>query len=111
MKAWVLAMALAGAGVCAGGQEAQPAQQDEIHAIGCVEKGVEAGCLLLKDAATSKVYQLLVRGSRPEAGMGIEVAGSRFRGVTSCMQGLPVAVRRWSRSEGQQCKGSGGAGK
>ncbi|MFP5276501.1 MAG: hypothetical protein ACLGPM_05260 [Acidobacteriota bacterium] len=106
MKALILTAALLGLAVCVLAQQSKPAQANQVHAVhasGCVQQGVEAGCLLMKDTQSGKLYQLLIRGARPEAGMAIEMTGSSFRGVTSCMQGQPVSVAKWSRSAAQQC--------
>lgn len=103
MKALILTAVLLGLAVCVLAQQNKPPQANQVHASGCVQQGVEAGCLLMKDTQSGKLYQLLIRGARPEAGMAIEMTGSPFRGITSCMQGQPVSVAKWSRSAAQQC--------
>ena len=103
MKAIAIAAAMVCAAACAGARQSQPDTSNPIHVTGCVEKGAEAGCLLLKETETGQLFQLLVRGRRPQPGEGIDITGVPFRGVTSCMQGQPVSVNSWSRSEMQQC--------
>ena len=103
MSAKLFAALVLGAAIFAAAQESTPPQTNEIQISGCVQKGVEAGCLMLKDTQTGKLYQLLIRGQRPEAESAIEVTGAPFRGMTSCMQGQPVSVFKWSRSDARQC--------
>lgn len=98
-----MAAVLVGAAMCAGAQTPRAAQPSKIHVTGCVQKGVEAGCLMLRAAKTGKLYQLLIRGLRPEAGLAIEIVGSPFRGLTNCIQGRPIFVGKWSRSSALLC--------
>jgi hypothetical protein len=95
------AIAFAGAAATAGAGPAPEAKP--IHAQGCVEAGVEASCLVLKDIPSGKLYNLLVKGSRPGVGVGIEFTGVPFEGVTVCMQGAPVKVTTWARKDSLKC--------
>jgi hypothetical protein len=51
-----------------------------ISGAGCVEAGVEAGCLVLRDTKTGTLYNLFVTGKKPPVGTGIRVQrnGSRW---------------------------------
>lgn len=103
MRTLSLALAiLAATAACAAQSEPQPAK--EIHAKGCVQSGVEAGCLVLKDVDSGKLYTLLVRGQgRPAIGSGIEFTGTPFRGMSACMQGALVTVSHWQTDKSLEC--------
>lgn len=73
-------------------------QRPQFHGEGCVEPGVEASCLLVRDVKTSAVYSLFIKGVQPAIGTGIEFTGISHRGVT-CMQGKPVDVLGWARKD------------
>ena len=79
------------------------ARPTPIKATGCVQAGVEARCLVLKDAKTGKLYNLLVKDPRPAAGQGISFTGIPFDGMTTCMQGEAVQVTHWEHAEGLKC--------
>ena len=84
---------------------ASPAPEaTEIHAQGCVEAGVENRCLVLKDAKSGKLYNLLIKEPRPAIGAGINFTGTPYEGVTTCMQGAPVTVTKWARNDSLKCK-------
>jgi len=68
-----------------------------------VEPGVEARCLVLTDAQSGKLYNLMFKGERPAVGDGIQFTGVPFDGVTVCMQGAPVRVTTWARKDSLQC--------
>ena len=77
-----------------------PAPAKTISGLGCVEAGVEAGCLVLRDEKTKTLYNLYFSMPRkPQPGMGIRFRGTKKDGVTICMQGEPVNVGNWSRAE------------
>ena len=46
-------------------QPAQPAGQS-VNVLGCVSKGVEVGCLIIKDRATGKTYQINAAKPAPD---------------------------------------------
>jgi protocatechuate 3,4-dioxygenase beta subunit len=83
----------------------QNAKQDakKVQGAGCVEAGVEAGCLVVKDLRSGKVYNILVKDPRPHVGEGIEFAGTIFDGVTMCMQGTAVEVTSWEHKDTLKC--------
>ncbi|MFP5250646.1 MAG: hypothetical protein ACLGP3_12555, partial [Acidobacteriota bacterium] len=75
-----------------------------IHGQGCVQRGVEAGCLVVKDTETGKLFTLLIEGrARPVIGAGIEFSGTAFKGMTACMQGEPVTVSHWQADASLEC--------
>ncbi len=95
------ALAMAGAAVTAvAGPELKP---KEIHGMGCVEAGVEARCLVLKDIKSGTLFNLLIKEPRPAIGEGIEFTGARHEGPTVCMQGVAIAVTSWARKDSLKC--------
>jgi hypothetical protein len=95
------AMMLAGA-VAAFGAGPAP-DSNVVRGQGCVEQGVEARCLVVKDMKSGKVYNLLVKEPRPKIGDGIEFTGVPFDGVTYCMQGVVLKVTDWARKDSLKC--------
>ena len=74
----------------------------EVKAIGCVRQGVEGGCLLLKTLDGDTTYNIFAN-PRPEVGIVISIEGTDFRGVTACMEGIPITVTKWEAT-GETCK-------
>jgi hypothetical protein len=66
-----------------------------IAGAGCVQAGVESGCLLLKDAKTKTLYNLFFKGNKPTSGDAIQFTGTANAGVNTCMQGKSVDVKEW----------------
>jgi len=89
------------AGVSATGSAADKPKQ--VHGTGCVEPGVEARCVVLKDVKTGTLYNLLFKGPRPQIGDGVEFNGVLFEGMTMCMQGTAVEVADWAHSDSLKC--------
>ena len=102
MKRTILAaMALAAAAVTAA---AGPAPEGKpVTGQGCVEAGVEAKCLVVRDVKSGVLYNLLIKGTQPEVGTGIEFTGAPFDGMTICMQGTPLNVTKWTRDNSLKC--------
>ena len=73
----------------------------EVKAIGCVRQGVEGGCLLLRTLDGQTTYNIFAT-PRPEPGIVITIEGTEFRGVTACMEGLPITVTKWEAT-GEKC--------
>ena len=73
----------------------------EVKAIGCVRQGVEGGCLLLRTLDGKTTYNIFAT-PRPEPGVVITIEGTEFRGVTACMEGLPITVTKWEAT-GEKC--------
>ncbi len=95
------AMALtAAAATATAGQtpEAKP-----VHGQGCVEAGVETRCLVVKDVKSGILYNLLIKGARPDIGIGIEFTGVPFNGMSYCMQGTLLEVTKWTRDTSLKC--------
>jgi len=76
----------------------------QVRGQGCVESGVEAGCLVLKDLKTGSLYNLFVKGMHPAIGDGIEFVGVPHNGPATCMQGLPVDIVSWARKDSIRCR-------
>jgi len=74
----------------------------EVKATGCVRQGVEGGCLQLKALGGKTTYNIFAT-PKPEPGTVINIEGTQFRGVTSCMEGIPVTVTKWEAT-GEKCK-------
>ena len=73
---------------------------------GCVAAGVEASCLVVKDVKTGVEYNLFFKGTKPEAGTGIEFTGVPSDKMTTCMEGKPLEVSSWSRVDSLKCPAS-----
>jgi len=102
MKGTILAaMALTAAAVIAAAGPAP--EQKPVHGQGCVEAGVEAGCLVVKDTKSGIIYNLLIKGTRPSIGVGIDFTGVSHEGVTMCMQGVALDVTSWTRDDSLKC--------
>ena len=78
---------------------AAPEKTVQIRAEGCVEAGLEARCLLVRDVRTGTQYEVFVKGVQPAIGTGIEFIGVPHRGVTTCTQGTAIDVQRWVRKD------------
>ena len=71
------------------------AEKAELTVIGCVRKGVEAGCIILV-ASDGKEYSLHGK-SLPTLGRGLGVsAKGTIADVDTCMQGTPFDVSSWT---------------
>jgi hypothetical protein len=73
----------------------------ELKAIGCVRKGVEAGCLLLKTLDGKTTYNIYAT-PRPELDTVIAIEAKSHSGPTTCMEGIAVDVTKWELSD-QKC--------
>ena len=74
-----------------------------IQGSGCVEKAVENSCRLVIDTQTGQLYNLLFPAKTPKSGTAIQFIGTRHHGATSCMQGKPVKVSKWTKEKGIKC--------
>lgn len=92
-------LALATPAFCA----AAPGQANAVHGEGCVQAGVEAHCLVLRDLKTGHFYDLLFKAERPPVGIGIEFTGVLHPGPTACMQGTAVEVTAWTHKTSIKC--------
>jgi hypothetical protein len=90
---------------CAGAmaQSQQPAKPKPIQGSGCVEKAVETSCHVLTDTKTGETYNLLFSAKVPKNGTAIRFKGTEHQGMTTCMQGKPVNVTKWTKEKGIKC--------
>jgi hypothetical protein len=91
-------------GCSATAAEAPAQKQKEVHGQGCIETGVEARCLVLKDIKSARIYNLIFRGLQPAHGEGIEFVAAPHSGPTPCMQGTPLDVIAWQRKDQLNCR-------
>ena len=67
---------------------------DIIKGSGCVEAGVEAGCLVV--GKNRKAYNLVfASGEKAKVGTAIAFEGTVHTGPSFCMQGTSVNVTKW----------------
>jgi hypothetical protein len=86
------------AGVAAGQRKSKAEPPGKtITGTGCVEAGVEAGCLVLKDMKSGTLYNLFFRHNPPEINTAIHFTGTRHDGPTTCMQGTAVNVNQFTK--------------
>jgi hypothetical protein len=76
----------------------------KVHGEGCVEAGVEARCLVVRDVRAGKLYNIIVGDPRPTLGEGIEFTGTLRQGPNVCMQGAAIEVERWARKDSIKCR-------
>jgi hypothetical protein len=76
----------------------------KVHGEGCVEAGVDASCLIVRDVHAGKIYNILVGDPKPAAGEGIEFTGTLHQGPSICMQGGVIEVERWARKDTIKCR-------
>ncbi len=76
----------------------EKAQDKPLTITGCVEAGVEAGCLVLKDTKTKMLYDLKFDQTKPVVGDAITFDGIFHSGeVDTCQQGKIVHVGNWTK--------------
>jgi hypothetical protein len=88
-------------------QPEMPKPQPEpkkVHGEGCVEAGVEARCLVVRDVRAGKLYNIIVGDPRPTPGEGVEFTGTLRQGANVCMQGAAIEVERWARKDSIKCR-------
>jgi hypothetical protein len=109
MKGLVCAAALL-ALVAATAAGASASDDKPVHAQGCVQAGVETGCLVVQDKSTGDLYNLLFNGAKPAVGTGIDFTGTRSSGANTCMQGISLQVSTWTQNNSLKCsKGKSGS--
>lgn len=81
----------------------QPPPKNAVHGEGCVQPGVAAHCLVLRDIKTGHLFDLIFKAERPPVGLGIEFAGVLHAGPTACMQGTAVEVTSWAHKASIRC--------
>src|SRR5258706_15258419 len=76
----------------------EKAQDKPVTITGCVETGVEAGCLILKDTKTQVLYDLKFDQTKAAVGDAITFDGIFHSGeVDTCQQGKIVHVGKWTK--------------
>lgn len=75
----------------------------QIHLQGCVERGIQPHCLVMKDLRTGRLYNLLFKDMQPAAGYGIEAVAEPASAPGACMQGTPVNVLSWAHKSTLRC--------
>jgi hypothetical protein len=73
------------------------ATSKSVTGTGCVGPGVEERCILVTDSTTHTLYNLYFTGKRPMLGSTIHFEGKKHDGPTTCMQGQPVKVTKWTK--------------
>jgi hypothetical protein len=69
--------------------------EQPIKVTGCVAKGVEAGCLVLR-TNTFQTYSISAAKPKPTPGTYGEVSGMiKFGAITICMQGEVIDPAKW----------------
>jgi hypothetical protein len=95
----LLSLVLFGFGTLTGlsREERNNPPSEAVKGIGCVETGVEAGCLVLRDLNdNTKLYSLhFASDKKPGPGTAIAFEGTKM-GADICMQGTPIAVSKWT---------------
>jgi len=87
----------------AAAQAQQSSKAKTIEGSGCVEKAVESSCHVLTDSKTGELYNLHFSGKVPKNNTAIWFKGSEHQGMTTCMQGKPVTVKKWKKEKGIKC--------
>jgi len=107
VRPFLAAGLLAASAIALSQQPEVPHPQPEpkkVHGEGCVEAGVEARCLIVRDVAHARLYSILVGDPRPIPGEGIEFTGIVHQGPTVCMQGTAIEVEHWQRKDSLKCR-------
>jgi len=74
-----------------------------IRGSGCVSKGVETSCLVLKDTKTGDSYNLMFGDHAASPGTAIRFQATPHEGMTTCMQGKAVNVSKWKKLKDVKC--------
>ena len=95
---------LAAAAAASAGQAPEPKPEAKpVHGQGCVEAGVEMRCLVVKDLKSGILYNLIMKGTRPDIGIGIDFTGVPFDGMSYCMQGILLEISNWTPDTALKC--------
>ena len=79
---------------------------EPIKVTGCIEKGVEPGCLVLR-TNTFQTYSISAAKPKPTPGSYGEVIGEiKFGAITTCMQGEVIDPAKWIE-KGKSCPKEG----
>jgi hypothetical protein len=72
---------------------ASAAEAKTVSFSGCVYRGVESSCLMVRSGGT--VYNISAARPRPGVGRAIAGTGSIFTGPTICLQGTTLTRISW----------------
>ena len=98
MTKWIFVAALLSGCILPACSQASKSQDQPISVSGCVEKGVEDGCLILKDLKTHELYDLKFDKAKAAIGDAIKFDGVIHSGeVGHCQQGKIVHVGDWEK--------------
>jgi len=86
---WVMLRAVSGAEAGAAGEV--------VSGSGCVERGVEATCVILMGTKSHKVFNLYFKDKPPMVDTAISFSGTTTSNPNFCMQGSPVSVTTWTQ--------------
>ena len=87
----------------AGGSTSHSSSAKTVKGSGCVEKAVENSCRVIIDSQTGELYSLLFSASAPKPGTAIKFSGTPHKGASTCLQGKPVNISRWTKEKGIRC--------
>lgn len=69
------------------------AEAKTVQFSGCTARGVEGGCLVVRDGA--RVYDITPARPRPAVDRAIAGTGTPFTGPSTCMQGTRLTHISW----------------
>lgn len=90
----LMAACLSGSALGAGAETNAKSTPKQIIVTGCLERGVEAGCFILRDLKSKKVYNTLFKDGAPDGALAIRATGTLHKGPTICMQGIALDISK-----------------
>jgi hypothetical protein len=78
-------------------QDKSPSAGSVVHGSGCVEAGVEGGCIVLNDTKTGTDFNLFFKEKSPKIDTAISFEGTTNDNPNMCMQGRAVNVTKWTQ--------------
>lgn len=81
-----------------GGVDGTHAAGQTVNILGCVSRGVEFGCLVIKDHRTGKTYQINSANPPPDPAKNLVVSlkGQVTGGIDFCQQGPILQDITWN---------------
>jgi hypothetical protein len=67
-----------------------------VKGSGCVEAGVEGGCLIVHDLKSGTTFNVFFKDKAPKIDTAIEFEGTENDNPNMCMQGRAVDVKTWN---------------
>jgi hypothetical protein len=89
------------------------AQGSRVSVLGCVSRGVEAGCLIITDNVSGKAYQINAAEPKPDPAkrLVVRLSGTIVNKISFCQQGPILEEIKWSYTK-MRCRApKDGAGK